>query len=447
MESKQTKQPKWLLPAILVFTLVFLLCGWLLYDNLVDRSGWILEQNTYYYKDFHGRTVTGWQDLELGRYCFTEEGAMLQRWQEVDGNRYYFGDSGVMSTAWRDIQGSRYYFGTDGVMVTGWQEIDGSRYHFQETGQLCIGWLEAEEGRYYLGMDGAMVTGWVTLEEGTFFLGEDGITLTGHVTMEEERYFFAEDGAMYTGWLETEEGPWYYQEDGTMASGLCLIEEKYYRFNESNHPITGWYQEGEYFYYYHEDGAGAVGPTEIDGQTYFFTPKNIQVVLVNRQNPVPGYYELDLVKLVKWHQVASICLEPLQKMLEDCVAAGNEYTFNSGYRSIQEQRDILYTRTEEHMEEFFLSQEDAYAMALSSVAYPGTSEHHLGLAVDILGDDAVAWLGEHCWEYGFILRYTAEKESITGFIDEPWHFRYVGREVSMDMKDSGLCLEEYLGAA
>ena len=51
-----------------------------------------------------------------------------------------------------------------------------------------------------------------------------------------------------------------------------------------------------------------------------------------------------------------------------------------------------------------------------------------------------------CWEYGFILRYTADKESITGITDEPWHFRYVGKEVSMDMKDSGLCLEEYLGA-
>ena len=57
-----------------------------------------------------------------------------------------------------------------------------------------------------------------------------------------------------------------------------------------------------------------------------------------------------------------------------------------------------------------------------------------------------AWLAEHCWEYGFILRYTEEKAEITGITNEPWHFRYVGREISMDMKDSGLCLEEYLGA-
>ena len=54
---------------------------------------------------------------------------------------------------------------------------------------------------------------------------------------------------------------------------------------------------------------------------------------------------------------------------------------------------------------------------------------------------------ENSWEYGFILRYAAEKAHITGIVHEPWHFRYVGTRVSMDMKDSGLCLEEYLGAS
>ena len=99
------------------------------------------------------------------------------------------------------------------------------------------------------------------------------------------------------------------------------------------------------------------------------------------------------------------------------------------------------------MEKYGVSWEDAQAEALTSVAYPGTSEHHLGLAVDLLGSEAVAWFSEHCWDYGFIVRYTADKYAITGIVDEPWHFRYVGREVALDMKDSGLCLEEYLGAA
>ena len=98
------------------------------------------------------------------------------------------------------------------------------------------------------------------------------------------------------------------------------------------------------------------------------------------------------------------------------------------------------------MKEFDLDFDEAREKALETVAVPGTSEHQMGLAVDISGEAAHAWLAEHCWEYGFILRYTEEKAEITGIADEPWHFRYVGREISMDMKDSGLCLEESLGA-
>ena len=112
----------------------------------------------------------------------------------------------------------------------------------------------------------------------------------------------------------------------------------------------------------------------------------------------------------------------------------------------QEQTDILEKRTQEHMKEFDLDFDEARKKALETVAVPGTSEHQMGLAVDISGEAANIWLAEHCWEYGFILRYTEEKAEITGITNEPWHFRYVGREISMDMKDSGLCLEEYLGA-
>ena len=54
------------------------------------------------------------------------------------------------------------------------------------------------------------------------------------------------------------------------------------------------------------------------------------------------------------------------------------------------------------------------------------------------------WISQHCWEYGFILRYTEEKEAITGFSAESWHFRYVGEEHSLKMRDENLCLEEYI---
>ena len=100
---------------------------------------------------------------------------------------------------------------------------------------------------------------------------------------------------------------------------------------------------------------------------------------------------------------------------------------------------------------------DAYQRTTQEVALPGTSEHGIGLAVDIVSNqyaelDAkqaetkeAQWLQEHCYEYGFILRYPPEKQSLTGIIYEPWHYRYVGREMAQKIKESGLTLEEYLG--
>ena len=96
------------------------------------------------------------------------------------------------------------------------------------------------------------------------------------------------------------------------------------------------------------------------------------------------------------------------------------------------------------------SQREAEHEAEKWVAKPGTSEHELGLAVDINaegqtdGNRLYQWLAEHSWKYGFILRYPAEKEEITGIDYEPWHFRYVGKQAAKEMYEQDLCLEEYV---
>ena len=84
------------------------------------------------------------------------------------------------------------------------------------------------------------------------------------------------------------------------------------------------------------------------------------------------------------------------------------------------------------------------------VALPGTSEHQLGIAVDINADKSMcsneevyAWLAENAYKYGFILRYPPEKQEITGTSYEPWHYRYVGVEVAREIYEQGICLEEY----
>ena len=102
------------------------------------------------------------------------------------------------------------------------------------------------------------------------------------------------------------------------------------------------------------------------------------------------------------------------------------------------------------------SREEAEKIAATISAIPGTSEHQLGLAVDIIDTqiwDLVEaqenlpgqkWLMEHCWEYGFVLRYPKDGRESTGIIYEPWHYRYVGKELAAELHELGLTVEQYL---
>ena len=436
-----------LLPAFLIFAVIVGACigGWLWYDSHVDRSGWVEEDGVRFYQDFYGDPVSGWLELEGHRYHFREDGTPMLQWQQIDGITYYFGDSGIMHTGWLEQDGELYYFGGNGTMVVGWLWLEEGRYYLRD-GALLTGWQEIDAQRYYFSEEGIAANGFTQLDGNTYYF-RDCILHTGLLELDDGTYWFNEDGTLHTGWEESEFGYRYFGEDGRMVSGWQEIEGCRYYFNENGILFNqGWLQLGQYRYYFYEDGTHAVGPRVIDGHTRYFSPKGIEVVLVNALNPVPDWYQLNAVNVVDYHDVDSLCFDALAQMLEDLTAAGIEYTFNSAYRTILEQTTILEYRTREHMKNYGLDFESARDKAYETVAIPGTSEHHLGLAVDLLGNEAVAWLSEHCWDYGFIVRYTEDKEHITGIIDEPWHFRYVGREVSLDMKDSGLCLEEYLGA-
>lgn len=421
-------------------------CGlWMWYDANVDRSGWAEQDGIRFYQDFYGDPVSGWLDIDGARYYFDEGGIPRTGWQELEDMTYYFREDGSMVTGWQLLDGGTYYFSGSGVMADGWLSLESGHYYLDH-GVLVTGWQEIGGKRYYFDENGVMAVDFTQIGGNTYYFQEDGALLTGQAVLDERIFYFGEDGVMRTGWDETEEGRRYYYEDGPMARGWTQIGDSLYFFQEDGLLYTGWLTLGEYSYYLHEDGHAAIGPTEIDGQLHYFTPKGIEIILVNAKNPVPDYYQMELKNVVGYHDVDERCYDALTRMLADCAAEGISYNFNSAYRTIKEQTEILELRTAEHMQTYGLGYAEAKQKALETVALPGTSEHHLGLAVDLLGKDAIAWFQEHCWDYGFILRYTAEKYPITGIIDEPWHFRYVGYEVAQDIKASGLCLEEYLGA-
>lgn len=421
--------------------------GWIWYDNNIDRSGWVDKDGVRIYQDFHADPVSGWLELDGNRYFFQEDGIPTIGWQEIDGITYYFGDTGIMHTGWLEQDGKTYYLGGNGSRMVGWLWLELDRYYLRD-GVLVTGWQTIDGDTYYFNDAGIMALGFTELGGNTYYFDE-GVLLTGLQVIDEQQYFFLEDGVMHTGWLEQDEDTTlYFRPDGTQAFGWEEIDSQRFFFDESGHLcLDRWVQDGEYRYYIFGDGTYATGPTVIDGQMHYFTPKGIEVILVNAINPLPDWHKQEIVNFVDYHDVDSLCYDALTRMLSDFEdQVGIEYTFNSAYRTWNEQTAILEYRTLEHMRDYDLSFADARAKALETVAIPDTSEHQLGLSVDLVGHSINQWLAEHCWEYGFILRYPENKQHITGITNEPWHFRYVGTAVSMDMKDSGLCLEEYLGA-
>ena len=178
-------------------------------------------------------------------------------------------------------------------------------------------------------------------------------------------------------------------------------------------------------------GKGAKKPAE----PVFPEAEDWQLLLVNPWNPLPEDFR------------ETLALKSLPNGLHPLVC--------SAYRT-QATQTRLHNNKIARLLAAGYPEEEAAAEAARWVAAPGTSEHQTGLAVDIVAasyqilDEGQAetaeqkWLMEHCWEYGFILRYPSEKEALTGVGYEPWHYRYVGRPAALDIRDSGLCLEEYL---
>jgi D-alanyl-D-alanine carboxypeptidase len=190
-------------------------------------------------------------------------------------------------------------------------------------------------------------------------------------------------------------------------------------------------------------------------------------MLVNADHPVDEYFvPADLVYLkdvldkklvtIKYKKTQGVrtAVEALQTMLEAAKEDKiTKWQISAGYRTWDDQVKLLNAKISSYRKKNKdWSSSKARRAALKSVAEPGCSEHHLGLAFDINVKGAKTfsstkqykWLKENCWDYGFIMRYTKEKEKITGFTAEAWHIRYVGVNHAKYMQEHDLCLEEYI---
>ena len=148
-------------------------------------------------------------------------------------------------------------------------------------------------------------------------------------------------------------------------------------------------------------------------------------------------------------KLAARIVTPLTKLFADAKAAGHDLIISSAYRSVTAQQKMY---------DSFVAQKGK-ALADQYVSPPGSSEHHTGLAVDInddtplcrskpekcsLGGYSAQWLAEHAPSYGFIIRYPAGTQPITGIDYEPWHLRYVGVVLARQLTGADMTLDEFI---
>ncbi len=177
---------------------------------------------------------------------------------------------------------------------------------------------------------------------------------------------------------------------------------------------------------------------------------NLIVVSLTRE--IPEGYKPEVVEVVNsGHDLDKRVAPYYEKMYYAAKKEGIILTPFSGNRSYERQRINYNNLTETYMTRYGIDRKAAQKKAATVILPPGTSEHNIGLAMDICNtydsfanSKEYAWLTKNAYKYGFILRYPKGKEDVTGIVYEPWHWRFVGIEYAKKIRDSGLCLEEYL---
>lgn len=195
-------------------------------------------------------------------------------------------------------------------------------------------------------------------------------------------------------------------------------------------------------------------------------PKPDFLMLVNRQHKlgkndaptdlvtIESVLSSDIVK-VKYSGTKAdrTATEALGQMLSAAIADGlSNFQISSAYRTYSEQQKLVDNSVAKYQKNNpDWSRDRCLSATYNTVAPAGTSEHQTGLAFDITvpnvsftGTAQQKWLHEHCAKYGFVVRFTADKQKLTGFVAESWHFRYVGVEAAQTMTQNNWCLEEYV---
>ena len=319
--------------------------------------------------------------------------------------------SSATASGWVKQDGAWYYFDGNGNTVkNAWQ----GSYYLKEDGQMAQSeWIydDSYQAWYYLKSDGSYAkNAW----QGVYYLKSNGKMAQSEWVYDasyQAWYYLKSDGSyVYSAW----QGNYYLKSDGKMA-------------------VNEWVDGGRYYV----DATGlwkANSKVTNKGSYYSLQGKYDEIVVANKHYPMSKDYYPGENATAK-----AAFLKLIAQMQEEGYAISDNY---SGFRSYATQAQLYQS---------YVNQEGQAAADRYS-ARPGYSEHQTGLAFDVIGTDgqlvedlsAAQWLLEHAPDYGFVVRYPRGKESITGYMHEEWHLRYIGKEAK-DIAASGLTLEEYYG--
>ena len=361
--------------------------------------------------------------------------AVTSGWVQKDGVWYYYDEQGnPVTNTWK----GSYYLKSDGKMAQSEWVYDTSYqswYYLKSDGSYA---RNEWQGSYYLKSNGKMAQSeWVydASYQAWYYLKSDGSYARNEW---QGSYYLKSNGKMaQSEWVyDVSYQSWYYlKSDGSYARNAW--QGSYYLKSDGKMAVNEWVDGGRYYV----DGSGlwnsnSDSNTKVTkkGLYYSVQGKYDEILVVNKHYPLSKDYNPGENPTAK---VAFLKL--IAQMQKEGYAVSNNY---SGFRSYATQAQLYQS---------YVNREGQAAADRYS-ARPGYSEHQTGLAFDVIGtnghlvedESAAQWLLDHAADYGFVVRYLKGKESVTGYMHEEWHLRYVGKEAK-EIAASGLTLEEYYG--
>ena len=406
-------------------------------DGKMAQSEWIYDasyQSWYYLKSDGSYARNEWQ----GSYYLKSNGKMAQSEWIYDASYqswYYLKSDG--SYARNEWQGS-YYLKSNGKMAQSEWIYDASYqswYYLKSDGSYA---RNEWQGSYYLKSNGKMAQSeWVydASYQSWYYLKSDGSYARNEW---QGSYYLKSNGKMaQSEWVyDKSYQSWYYlKSDGSYARNAW--QGSYYLKSDGKMAVNEWVDGGRYYV----DGSGlwnsnSDSNTKVTNKGLYYSVqgKYDEILVVNKHYPLSKDYNPGENPTAK-----AAFLKLIAQMQKEGYAVSDNY---SGFRSYATQAKLYQS---------YVNREGQAAADRYS-ARPGYSEHQTGLAFDVIGtnghlvedESAAQWLLDHAADYGFVVRYLKGKESVTGYMHEEWHLRYVGKEAK-EIAASGLTLEEYYG--